>query len=69
MRDRPLRQSVADRCHHANVLEHHRRVLARRARRDDDERIVGTKKLRELVGRMRVQQIDFLAAEPEHGVT
>ena len=67
MRNRPLRQSLADRRHHADILEHHRRRLAGRARRNDDQCVIGTQQGSQIFTGLLGEEIDVFAPQPGDG--
>ena len=69
MRDRPLGQSLAHRRHHADIFQHHRGRLARRARRHHrpaHRRRAAASRV--VAPALVVEQIELLAAEPEHAL-
>ena len=65
MRDWPLRKRLTYRCHHADIVEHHRRILAGCFGRHDYERIVGAEQRNQPLTRSLRQQIELLARQPD----
>ena len=56
----------ADRMHDTNVVDHHAGVLARRARGDDEDCVVGREPRLQLLSRPRRRQVDVVLVERKH---
>jgi hypothetical protein len=57
---------VQTRVHDTDIVDHHAGVLARRARGDDEDRVVRREPRLQLLGRPRRRQVDVVLVERKH---